>query len=237
VQLYDQLNQLIDVPATFRRPTLIYQQIFSALAAGLTLLTESSNAVIDQTTYQNTIAGWIDVWADLAGILRRTDEGDGVFQARVPDMLLAARDSIVAIQTWLAQIENLPTSLVIETPSPSIGYSVTLPGTLTPQKIIDVSKNLAWVRPAGVPFNFSSRSGGTYLNTVNYLGGGRTGTNGFPSTTWQGARVTGAFLAFKFQVTGATPPASTNNNVSQLPDLLLQDPTLNPNLNTPLTVV
>lgn len=250
MQLYDALKQLTDVPPTFRRPTPFYQQLMAALAGALTLLTESSSANLDQATYQQTVAGWIDVWADLAGILRRTGEADSVFQERTQDMLLAARDSIVAIQTWLEEVENISSSIVIE--NPQIGYSVTLPGNLTPQRVADVAKNLAWVRPAGVPFNYSSRSGGTYLNTVNYLGGTVWGaplindqeqviltnqgspilvTGRFP---WQGARVTGAFLALKFQINNGSPPASTNNNISLLPDLLLQDPTLNPNLTTPL---
>lgn len=254
MQIYDQLRQLIDVPPTFRRETLFYQQLMASLAAGLTLLTEASNAGLDQTNYQKAVAGWIDVWADLAGILRHSGEADSLFKARVPAMLLSPRDSIVAIRQWLRDIENLPTSIVIE--SPQIGYSVTVPGTLTPQRVADVAKNLAWVRPAGVPVDFSARSGGTYLNTVDYYGTTRYSTPlliGSPASGYtpvltdqglpilisgrlpfQGARVTGSYLAFKYTAGGTLLPASTNNNVSQLPDLLLNDPTLNPNLATPL---
>jgi hypothetical protein len=124
-------------------------------------------------------------------------------------MLLAPRDSPVAIELWLQIIEG-----VIGTVSqllPNWGYTVNLPSTLTTAQLQQIIYDLAYVRPAGMPFNIASRTGGTYLDTVNYYGpafpqavletsGGEvivtstSETEILPSPWDFGGRVTGSFL-------------------------------------------
>lgn len=210
MQLYNTLRQLLDVPATFQRPTLVYQQIISALAEALTASADSTSALMGQTNFANTIAGWIDVWGDLAGILRRSSEADSIFKARLPAMLLANRDSPVAIEEWLQAVEQVQ-GFVIENLA-LWGYQVILPVTLPQLQVTQIIKNLAYVRPAGMPFSASQRTGGTYLNTVNYRGPldgqltfllAQPGQHPIEVTSvvtsqvaagWQGARVTGSYM-------------------------------------------
>lgn len=229
MQIYPQLQQLLDVPATFRRPSQAYFQLMASIAAALTTATQAESALTDQELYQNAIAGWIDVWGDLAGINRRVSEADPVFSARIPEMLLAARDSAVAIETWLQTVEGIPGIGTVFEKVGTWGYTVYLPATLSTSRLVQVIHDLAWVRPAGMPFNAQAAAGATFLNTVNYFGANK------PGIPWQGGRVTGAYLVFKSNLTTFSVPASTNNQVSLLPDLMLTDPTLNPNLASPLT--
>lgn len=211
MHFFDALSRLNDLPATFRRPDLAYNQLMSSVAAALTLLTEADTALLNQTDYNNSTAGWIDVWGDLPGILRRAGEADDTFHARLPAMLLAWRDSAVAIQTWLRTVENTA-SIVVEN-LPVLGYKISVPATLPPATIDQIIKELAYVRPAGVPFNFYVQTGGTFLGTVDYYGAtiskteiallpgpaviGSLGVATQPvSTGWAfGGRVTGAYLS------------------------------------------
>ncbi len=219
MQLYNAKQQLLDLPPAFRRGNRPFDQLITALAAALTLTLQSTASLITQTNFINAVAGWIDVWGDLAGIQRRPNESDAVFQPRIPNMLLAARDSAVAIQTWLELVENI--AGVVTENLPSIGYSVSVPASTLPQRLQQIVRNLAYVRPAGVPVAFFTFSGGTYLDTVDYLGG--------PSSQpWQGGHATGSYLATRTRASGIAPPASTNNQPTSLPDLLLGDPTVNP---------
>jgi hypothetical protein len=254
MNIFEALQQILDVPTTFKRPDLTYDQLMASIAAALTLLSASNTAQLDETSYDDASAGWIDVWGALGGIPRRTGEADDVFHARTPNMLLAWRDSVVAIRTWLKVVENLPNTQVVEN-LPRLGYTVTVPATLTPNRLKQILTDLAWVRPAGMPFNFVSATGGTYLTTVNYcsvatsaLGTAPTPMDfvvaeddGSPPTTpflieisgrdgVSKGRVTGAYLASTVKTAGFGPHAATDNQPSLLPDILLTDPTINPSL-------
>ena len=246
MQLFDALQQLLDLPRTFKRDDLTFLQVMASIASALSLLTSANKGDMVETTYNGASAGWIDVWADLAGVARRVGEGDGVMHARLPNMLLAWRDSAVAIEEWLKVVEHI-NGTVTENIG-STGYTVTLPATLTRQRLIEIINELAWVRPAGVPFNYIATTGGTYLTTVDYFSVAIAtlgveppyeavdieadepdeGSIQVTGDIVHGGRVTGSYLALTNAALGIGPRAGTDNQKSLLPDLLLTDPTLNP---------
>lgn len=198
MDLYPQLRQITDLPPTFLRNDQTFKQLMAAFSAALTLGAESNKSVLANTNYQATDNGWIDVWADLAGISRRFQESDNSFKPRLPNMLLAARDSPVAIELWLQLIEGVVGTVTQKLPA--WGYTITLPATLTNSQIQQIVNDLAYVRPAGMPFNIDISTGGTYLDTVNYLGPQtlQTAASGQLETVrspWNyGGRVTGSWM-------------------------------------------
>lgn len=211
---FDQAQVLLnDLPATFKRLGAPYTQWLDALTTALATHTESSDALLGQLDFATAQGGWVDVWGSLAGIPRRPGESTIRYKARIQTMVLATRATPVAILAWLKEIELADAELAESLPTP--GYTVQLPATLTAAQVQQILDALAYVRPAGVPFNITSTGGGTYVSTVNYLGAPRT---------------TGAYLAGNSISTTVVLEASTNNFTGILPDLLFQDPLLNPSL-------
>lgn len=256
MNIFDALKQLNDLPDTFRRGDATYAFVMSSIAAGLTVLTAANTALLNETAYGDATDGWIDVWGAMPGIARRTGEANDVYKARVQNMLLAWRDSAVAIEEWLKIVENLPNTSVLEH-FPTPGYNVTVPATLSAAQLTQILADLAYVRPAGVPFNFIATTGGTYLTTVNYCSsdilalatsqapltnvGAEDDTQSAPIPVLimlnadlgeSEGRVTGAYLASTEKTAGLGPSALTDNQPSLLPDILLTDPTVNPSLQS-----
>jgi hypothetical protein len=205
---------LNDLPTTFKRRGTPYTQLIDALTSGLLLFTQGSDGLLAQTNFANARYGWVDVWGAIAAIRRRNDESDFVYKPRIQNMILSPRLSPAAIAMWLLLVEQV--NATVTESLPSVGYSVVLPPTLTTQQIQNILNTLAWVRPAGVPFQLGSVTGGSFLATVNYLGGA--------------PRTTGAYLPGNSISVGVTLAASTNNETAILPDLLFTDPLLNPSL-------
>lgn len=204
---------LNDLPLTFKRAGTPYTQWIDSLAAALASYTETSDALLQQLDFSKALGGWVDVWGSLAGILRRDNESDTRYSARIETMVLATRTTPVAILQWLLLVELVQASLGENLPG--VGYAVQLPATLTNTQIQQILDTLAYVRPAGVPFELTSTSGGTYVSTVNYLGA---------------PRITGAYIAGNEINSDVVLKAGTNNFVAILPDLLFTDPLLNPSL-------
>lgn len=204
-------KQLNDLPLTFQRPGAPYTQWVDALTALLALYCQGVDGLINQLTFANAQYGWVDTYGATLGIRRRNNEADQVYKTRMQNMLLTWRTNAVVMQNWLANIEMVSGS--INENLPAVGYNVLLPATLTLAQIQAIILNLAYVRPAGVPFAALTAAGGTYLNTVNYVGGA--------------PRSTGSYLggAFNTQALGIGP--NTNNVGAILPDLLFTDPTIN----------
>lgn len=214
-------SQLMDLPPTFLRPGPPFNQYIDALAAALTFFCQSVDGLQSQTNFLKAIGGWLDIWGELAGIGRRANESDGVYMARIQETLLAWRDSVVAIQTWIQTVENVTVSITENLPS--WGYNIIFPPTLTLAQITAILTNLKYVRPAGMPFQALLQQGGLFLNTVNYFGGP-------PGSNPPLSQVTGAYLAASSVSLALSIPSSTNNALSLLPNLLFTDPTLNPSL-------
>ncbi len=198
MDLYPQFRQITDLPSTFLRNDQVFKALMAAFSAALTLGTSANISLLTNTNYQNTDDGWIDVWGDLAGISRRFQESDNSFQPRLPNMLLAARDSSVAIELWLQIIEGVIGTVAEKLPA--WGYTVNLPATLTAAQIQQIINDLAYVRPAGMPFSITVSTGGTYLDTVNYLGAAQPKVAGsgqveIVRSPWNfGGRVTGSWI-------------------------------------------
>lgn len=205
-------KQLNDLPNTFKRPGTPYTQWVDALTALLDLYCQGVDGLMAQLTFSAAQYGWADVWGTILGIQRRSNEADSLYKSRMSATLLSWRANAVAMVNWLENIELVSAS--ITEALPVVGYTVILSPALTATQISQILLDLAYVRPAGVPFNFSTLSGGTYLNTVNYVGAA--------------PRVTGAYLGGSSAPQALSIPANTNNVSSLLPDLLLTDPTLNP---------
>lgn len=206
-------TQLNDLPGTFKRPGAPYTQWVDSLTALLTLFCQAVDGLLSQLVFSQSQYGWVDTWGIILGsIQRRPNEADSVYKARIQFMLLSWRANAVTMQNWLLNVEKI-TATVSEN-FPAVGYTVLFPPTLLNSQITQILLNLAYVRPAGVPFQAAVQSGGTYLNTVNYIGGA--------------PRVTGAYLGGASIPFALSIPANTNNVVALLPDLLLTDPTLNP---------
>lgn len=203
-----------DLPSTFKRLGAPYTQLIDALTSGAFLFTQASDGLVAQTNFANASNGWVDVWGALAAITRRNNESDFVYKPRIQNMVLSPRMSPVAIALWLQVVEQV--NATISENLPEVGYTITLPPVLTPQQISTILLALGWVRPAGVPFQFGAVLGGSFLATVNYLGGA--------------PRSIGAYLPGNAIPASVTLASSTNNTPAVLPDLLFTDPLLNPSL-------
>lgn len=205
-------KQLNDLPNTFKRTGVPYTQWIDALTALLDLYCQGVDGLVAQLTFSAAQYGWADVWGTVLGIRRRANEADSLYKARISATLLSWRANAVAMQNWLENVEMVPASINENLAAGS--YTVVLPPSLTSAQISQILLDLAYVRPAGVPFNLSTLAGGTYLNTVNYIGAA--------------PRVTGAYLGGSSLGQALGIPANTDNATSLLPDLMLTDPTLNP---------
>lgn len=250
------VNQLNDLPATFRRPGTPYTWLIDSLATCLYLMCQASDSLQAQYNFLTSTNGWIDVWGDLCGITRNTNESNVVYLPRIQNTVLAWRDSAVAIEKFLNIAENIQAAVLEQNP---VGYKLLFPYLTDINRITQAVLDLKYVRPAGVPFTVFSEIG-TYLNTVDYYGKlgttftiagnpwsdqfsdqfGPSGTaiiNGFTVyvlgalsniiPTVPVGRVTGQYLAAGQPLT-LQIPASTNNVVGIIPSLLFTDPTLNP---------
>lgn len=205
--------QLNDLPNTFKRPGPPYTQLIDALSAALTRFTNGSDGVMSQTSFLSAQYGWLDIWGLIANVLRRPNEADAVYQARILNTLIAPHATPVALFVWLLFIEGV--TAVISENLPNVGYTITFPPTLLAAQLQQIILNLAYVRPAGMPFVAQQQTGGTFLDTVDYT---------------DLARATGEFLGGAATALTAPLPASTNNATPLLPSLLMTDPTLNPSL-------
>lgn len=219
-EIYQRLD---DLPATFKRNDQTYANWIDSLAAALYMFTQAAvNLQGVQTNFQNASNGWLDIWGELCGVKRRDNESNAVYQNRIEETLLAPRDSAVAIVSWIGIIENVAVQVNEQIPN-AVGYNIIFPPTQTNANIIRILSNLVYVRPAGVPFYTFYSQGSIYLNTINYV------ANGYQLNPAIG-RVTGAYLGGVGMPLSFSIASSTNNTLSLLPSLFLEDPTLNPAL-------
>lgn len=237
------VNQLDDIPQTFRRPGTPYTWLIDSLATALYLMCQASDSLQAQYNFLTSTNGWIDVWGDLCGITRNLNESDVVYLPRIQNTLLAWRDSAVAIEKFLQVAENIQATVLEQNP---VGYKLLFPYLTDINRITQAVLDLKYVRPAGVPFTVFSEIG-TYLNTVDYYGKlGTTFTLSSSGSSTIGGfsvyvlgtlsniikpvpvgRVTGEYLAAGQPLT-LQIPASTNNAIGIIPSLIFTDPTLNP---------
>ncbi|MDD2878493.1 MAG: hypothetical protein PHZ23_14840 [Acidiphilium sp.] len=208
--------QLNDLPATFKRLGNPYGQWIDALTSALALFTNAGDATILQIiAIGNATGRWLDIWGIIYGFPRFYGEADQLYRARITSALTAPHVTMAAIVNWAAIYSGFVASVSDTAASGGIGYTITIPQSLTASQIARFLQSLAYVRPAGVPFQVLQGHVSLFVDTVNYEGGA--------------AGVTGSYLGSNATPLTLNIPASTNNAQPLLPDFMLNDPTLNPN--------
>ena len=201
---------LNDLPPTFTRPGAPYTQLVDAETGALVAYTLGADGMAAQAaSFANAQDGWLDVWGLIAGVPRQDGEANAPYATRIGETLLAWVGTLPALQQWLDLFA--PGGQVAENLT-GLGYSVTLPGSMTAAQAAAFIATLNRVRPAGVPFSLNGGNNGLFLGTVNFLGEGRT---------------QGAYLSTGASAAAPDLSPMTNNAAPLLPTLYLTDPSLN----------
>ena len=203
-------NYLQRLPSTFLRDDTTFRQWQGSLATGLGRFTQASDAVSGQMSFPNAQGKWLDVWGLLFGLPRHDGEGDSDYRTRVAASLVTGNGPPLAIQNYMRLARNL--NAPVDEAFPAVGWSMTLPGSVTPKALSSIAQDLDRVRPAGVPYDFKILRGGLFLSTVNYFGR---------------ASLTGAYLVTPVKTIQPPIGPSTNNAKPLLPTTFLTDPILN----------
>jgi hypothetical protein len=213
--------QLARVPATYKRSGTTFEWLSNSFTMSLLRYSSAADGISAQLVFQNAIGTWLDVWGQLLNVRRKDNEADDDYRIRIqfllgfPPASLGAqggKGTPISMENYITYIEGVGGRVAEAFPAP--GYQIYV-GALTAAAYAQLLNDLKYVRPAGVPFEGFVSSGGTYLDTVNYLGA---------------PKITGAYLLNPF--TPAAPPlsATTNNSAPLLPTTFLTDPTINPSL-------
>jgi len=201
--------RLGDLPPAFQRPDPTYAAWQTAQATSLFNYCSAVDSISLMVTFSAAQGGWLDVWGQLFGIPRNSNESDSAYQPRISAWLQAAVGSPYAISSFGSDYFGFP-AIVKE--NLTYGYSITIPSHVTKAQIASFVTALERIRPAGVPITLYQSNQGSYLSTFVYVGGTNTagpylggGTNYVP---WPAA-------------------ANTNNSQPLLPTILITDPVLN----------
>ena len=116
----------------------------------------------------------------------------------------------------LIYLQTLGISATLEEDFVHCAFHLQFTAPLTTAAFNSLAQNMAFVRPAGVPFlPFQVLQGGLYVGTIDFL---------------NAPKVTGGYLDQPLKSFTPTIAQSTDNSVPLLPTLWLSDPTLNPGL-------
>ena len=207
--------QLNDLPDTYKRDGDTFQWVMNSLTAALDRYTNSSNAVVSMANFANAQGKWLDFWGQLlGGIARLNDQTDADYMALITQTILEGKGPPVAILDYVNLIYGIKANITEN--FPNVGWYLKFGSSFPQSQYNQLALTLDNVRPAGVPFTpFYVLGGGLYLNTINYLGRDR---------------VTGSYIGQPVTAFNFTIPNSTNNVVSELPTIFLEDPTINPGI-------
>ena len=206
--------QLNDLPSTFKRQGNPYGQIIDALTAGLYLYTQAADSVLAQGTYfPGARFGWLDTWGLLVNVPRQANEADLRYAARILYTVTAGAGSPVGIALWIYKVWNL--TVTITENLPDVGYTITFPGPVSSDLLLQILESLDRIRPAGVPFIIGVPGEGLFANTINFF---------------NAVNITGAYLTTTPSAPTASLSPATNNIEPSLPEIFLIDPVLNPGL-------
>ncbi len=215
MQWADIAYQLGDLPDTYKRSGPTYEWVMNSLTAALDRYTSSSNGIVSMTTFANAQGKWLDFWGQLlGGIARLNDQTDADYMALITQTILEGKGPPVAILDYVKLIYGIKASITEN--FPNVGWFLKFGSSFPQSQYNQLALTLGNVRPAGVPFTpFYVLGGGLYLNTINYLGRDR---------------VTGSYIGQPVTAFNFTIPNSTNQAVSELPTIFLEDPTINPGI-------
>ncbi len=206
MQLLDVLNQLNDLPDTFKRIGPNFSAMENSFGLSLSAYTVSTDGILNQLNFQNAEFYGLDLWGDMFGVTRNINEDDTVYKSRIVNTLEAWFCTIPGIIRYLQQVYNISATITESGASWSVTFTTP---SISPLVIID---NLNIIRPAGVPFYVNLLSGGLYLNTINYIGS---------------YRVTGSYITSPFSNYNFTIPSTTNNSLALFPTTLVSTPAFN----------
>jgi len=203
---------LQSLPTTYQRSGNDFQAWQNSLAGGITRFTESIDNTSAQMQFFEASGNWLNLWGKLLGVIRNPSESDTAYRARIVGTMLAWRGTPNGIVSYLALAMGL-TATVAEA-FPAVGWTLNLaPGTsLTPAQKTQLASNLAFVRPAGVPYSVRTVTNGLFLGTGNFLN-----TTHFP----------GSWLQPYTTLSSFTVPSNTNNTLPTIATTWLSDPTIN----------
>jgi hypothetical protein len=204
---------LNSLPSGYLRTGSAFAAWQNSLTAASVRFTGGVDAITAQTSFGAAVGHWLDVWGRMLGVLRNAGESDSDYRNRISLTLLSWRGTVVGIESYLELAMGL--SAVVSESFPAVGWALNIQvgyALSAAQKSI-LGVNLAFVRPAGVPYTLNEVSGGLFLTTGNFLSGTR-----FP----------GSWLVSQNRLTGVAIPSTTNSPVSTLPTTWLTDRTLNP---------
>jgi hypothetical protein len=206
---------LNSLPATYRRSGPTFAAWQNSLAAGITRGTGGVDTVSAQTTFANSSGNWLNVWGRMLGVIRNASESDVAYKDRISETMLAWRGTVPGIESYVLEAMGIPATVTEK--FPAVGWSLNLPPgmPLSAAQLKALPGDLAFVRPAGVPYTAKQINGGLFLKTGNFLGA---------------TRFQGSWLQPYSILGGLNIPSSTNNTVPTLPTTWLTDPTINPGL-------
>ncbi|MDE3023554.1 MAG: hypothetical protein KGI54_17175 [Pseudomonadota bacterium] len=174
---------------------------------GYTYVTDGLNEQYDFATAQNT---WLDVWTQLTGNVRFSNESDTQVRQRITILLQQGRSAAPAIENYVFNGLGYQNFVVENFSYPYWQLNLVQSNTNSIYK--QIIGSISQVRPAGVPFEITVPFGGLYLDSINYLDA--------PS-------VTGAFLTTPTSIVPFGPSGITNQSQPTLPTTYLSDPVLN----------
>lgn len=205
MQFLDVLNQLQDLPATFKRTGPVFSALENSFGLSLSAYTVGSDGIMSQLNFQNAEFFGLDIWGNIFGVPRNLNEADATYKLRITNTLESWFCTIPGILRYLSEVYSITATIAESGASWTLTFSTP---SFSPLVIID---NLNLIRPAGVPFNVELLSGGLYLDTINYVG------------SW---RVTGSYITSPYSSYAFTIPSTTNNSLALFPSSLISSPLL-----------
>ncbi len=206
------LAQLLDLPPTFKRPGVIFTQIYNSLAAGEASYALASDGSIPPQTMPRALGPWLTVWGQIFGIPRLAQEADLAYSARIRNSLTSPVGTPQAIQAWSRYFLNSTQVTVVENLNSGVGYVIEIPAGLPTQLLENWLESLDRIRPAGVPFSVVLQTNPLMLGTYSYIGA---------------SRFAAAYLGFGTSSYNPSFDALTPNAEPLISTVLLDDPSLN----------
>lgn len=203
------LSRLQNLPATFLRSDNTFNAWENSQAFQLSEYTYSADSLAQQTNFSTAYFNWIDVWGELFGIPRNSNESTILYKPRISTLLQYPVGTLFAVQAYSEYFWN--TTVTVTENTSGVGYSITLPSSINTSLIPSYLENLQKIRPAGVPFVIKQNFQSTFLNTFSYVGA---------------PGIAGPYLGGGVQTLSVTIPEPITNSQPILPTALLADPIL-----------
>ena len=201
-------SRLASLPSTYRRSGTPFTAWESSLTESLALPNTAIESIMEMLSFGSATGKWLDLWGGILGIPRHSSEVDSAYGQRITATLTAWRGTVPALIRFIQETLDQTIGVIESLPTP--GYQISVPVGIN--DLQQVSADLNFVRPAGVPYGFTANHGGLFLGTVNYVGR---------------SRLSGSYLTTPRLVIPPSIPAATNNSVPIVPTTFLSDPTIN----------